>query len=363
MNLAKIENTLKAIKQVEKTHKGLGLVVDFILTNAFAKNGLILCGEYESGKSASALAVHGYLDYSKKILGTKTLYALGGENSQNFQKDMSNSFVYWTAEDLVQASDITLNNTLKVVCTLLDKHEIHYDVKGSFVKIENCYLSFVGCATFDVLQTLFKTREWIGNYAQRLMRYYVLPFLPFDAKKDNPSWTLNPKPFYEPISKVELDKTDKNYKDGLKLFNSQFEPKRAKINYENWLCGHALFNHRLKVEPEDYEILLLSYPNIRFEKWFAKRIKPSEPKIYDLDSAMLFAYCLKNQYQFGQLNTIDEIIEKFDLSEKTTRTLLSQNTFLDVFTLTHNQYAYLPNPRIWEYFKLQKDFIELCIKN
>jgi len=364
MNLNKIENTVKLIKQVEKTHRGLGLVCDFLEANAHAQNGLILCGEYETGKSASALGIHEFVDFPLKILGTKTISALADEKNQAIQKSMSNNRVYWTAEDLAYASEIVVSNTLKVVSALLDKHDLHHDVKGGFINLKNVKLTFVGCATYDILQLLFKTREWIGNYSQRLFRYYVLPFLPFIPIDQNPSYSLNPSPIYEDnLSKVKLDKLDINYKLGLKLFDSQFEPKRALINYERWLKGHALFNHRYNVEPEDFQVLLLNYPNLRFEKWFAKRVKPSEPKIYDLDSAMLFSYCLRNMYQFANANTIDAIKEKFDLSERTTRELLNNNPFLEPFILDHNKHAFIINNKVVEFFGKQRDFIEVCVNS
>lgn len=366
MRLERIDNTIRLIKQVENTHRGLGLAMDFTLSSVFGKVGLILCGLKETGKSASALATHSYLETKiYNLKGCATLASFGREEMATIQSNMSNNDVLWTCEDLVHAGEMALSNTLKIASALIDKGEVHYVTSQSYVAIGKCRLSFVGCATPDVLQILFNTREWQGNYSDRFFRYYILPFEEIvTIQKDNPNWKLNPLPLFHanPLD-VEMNVKLDNYKEATKLFGSQFNPKRAKLATDAWLSGHAILNGRMKVEQEDLDVLILSYPNIRVEKWFAKRFRPSMPKTYDLDSMMLFAYCLQNLYRLYEANTVSEISEVLDISEKTARELLTTNPYLQPLILAHNKHAWQLDPEVYKLFVKQKEFVIQCLIN
>jgi len=362
-----IENTSRLIKQVENTHIGLGLAIDFTIASSFGGLGLILCGLKETGKSASALASHEYLDMEAKIFNLKgcaTLASFGREEMATTQTSMSNNKVLWTCEDLVHAGEMALENTLKIASALIDKGEIHYVTSQSYVAIGKCKLSFVGCATPDVLQGLFNTRAWQGNYSDRFFRYYILPFEEVNIHKNNPSWKLNPPPLFkaDPLD-VEVDTRLKGYKDATKLFNSLFSPKRAKLACDAWLSGHAILNGRMHVVQEDLDILMLSYPNIRVEKWFAKRFRPSMPKTYNLDQLIMFAYCLQNLYRLYEANTVNEIAEVLDITETTARELLSSNSLLQPVILAHNKHAWQLDNEIYHMFIKQKEFVISCLMN
>ena len=365
MLLERIENTQRLIKQVEKSHKGLGLATDFMLSAIFGKVGVIACGLKETGKSTTALACHEYLEKKLfSIKGCNTLASFGREEMKVTQSNMSNNSVLWICEDLVHAGEMALENTLKIASALIDKGEIHYVTSQSFVAIGKCKLSFIGCATPDVLQGLFNTRAWQGNYSDRFFRYYVLPFEDVTIEKGLPSWKLNPAPLFgaDPLD-VEVDVKLDDYKKAVKLFNSQFNPKRAKLACDAWLSGHAILNGRMNVIQEDIDVLMLSFPNIRLEKWFAKRFRPSLPKIYNIDQLILFAYCLQNLYRLYEANTVAEICEVLDISDKTARELLNSNGYLQAITLAHNKHAYQLDPETYQYFIKQKEFIINCLVN
>lgn len=360
-----IENTSRLIKQVEESHRGLGLAMDFTIASALGQLGLILCGLKETGKSTSALANHNYLEQKIfNLKGCATLASFGREEMADTQHRMSNSKVLWTCEDLVHAGEMALSNTLKIASALIDKGEIHYVTSQSYVAIGKCKLSFIGCATPDVLQLLFNTREWQGNYSDRFFRYYILPFEEVDITKGLPSWKLNPPPLFhaDPLD-VEVDIRLGRYKEAIKLFNSLFSPKRAKLACDSWLAGHAILNGRMKVVKEDIDVLLLSYPNIRIEKWFAKRARPSLPKVYNLDQLIMFAYCLQNLYRLYEANTVVEISEVLDITEQTARELLSSNPYLSPVVLAHNKHAWQLQNKVYRMFIEQKEFVIKCLIN
>ena len=363
MDLAKIDNTKKLIQQVENTHRGLGLGMDFTLACIFGKVGLILCGLKETGKSTSALSIHKYLESQiYNIKGCATLASFGSEERKEMQAHMSNADVLWTCEDLIYAGEMALENTLKIASALIDKNEIHYVTSKSMVAIGNCKLSFVGCATPDVLQSLFHTMAWQGNYSDRFFRYYLLPFEEVNIKKGLPTWHLNPAPLYHanPLD-VEVNTKLEGYKEGVKLFNSLFSPRRAKLACDAWLSGHAMLNGRMKVVKEDIEVLMLNYPNIRLEKWFAKRLVPASPKIYNLSSIILFAYCLQNLYRLYDANTVIEIAEQLDITQTTARELLSSNQYLKPIILRHNKHVWQLDNEVYHFFIKQKEFVVKCL--
>jgi len=289
-----MENTIRIIRSVERTHKNLGLPVVFAKLIDLADMGLLIVGERGRGKGAildtiKQLRHRDVLEIARLTPAglAKVAEKLEGKSYTVVNPDLSSLHNPYLKEAAI--------NTL---AHLLFDRRMPQSWTGMYsFSIQHCVISFIGAVQPRLLRELNKLNDWESMYKDRFLRLYLFyPFGTPEYRKDSP----RVEPILIPQSSVdnvqipaEIRTMDgyNRLKDAIKFQTSE---GRCGMFADKLLQASAFLNCRDVVLKDDVYFLELFVPYLALEYWLSERETISEPFKLNANSYIMLFYLIEN---------------------------------------------------------------------
>jgi len=285
-DLEDIPNTVKIVHDVAESHFGLGTRIAFLKACDDGEQGVLQIGEKGVGKTKSLEAIERLDILQGREVFTRE-FTMAGTTTE-FNEIFTNNRVTWICKDLAKLSDIVRDNMLKVACSILTDNVCQVKTSMYDCNISNSRISWLGACTFEIFNEMWQSPLWIGNYMDRILRYFAFAF----KRKD-----INPKvPIIKAVKnydgKVEVKK-DALFDELVDCLEWQFTSERSFEYASRLLTGMARCNKRRYTTEADAKFLLLHSFNIEAEAWVGYRDTITSPLIINSDPLYVFSEALK----------------------------------------------------------------------
>jgi len=303
----------KLIKQVDKTHKGLGAMIAMNVICAKAKMCILNVAPAGCGKSVSTDAVTGMLGGEARRYTSLTLAGLKHEMDELKQFNG-----HMLIDDLGgEKSEWSRISTVTVLANLIYGHYVKKVTYTGVIGIENFY----GSASLNIqpilMQSIVGDSDWIAVIRDKVLRYYHLirPIKP-EAYLSNP--TIN---FTIPLQEV----TPPTHKGKLwyqliAIGLTQWSYGRILEYLPKLLKSCAALDGRTHVTQEDYHLLIKLMKPMQLERYLVTS--------YAFESGRAFennTYCILVELASHGQPTIEDICEDYKVSPETTTRLVQSS--------------------------------------
>jgi len=248
------------IRQVNRTHKGLGEMVAMNLITAKSKRCILNIGSRGTGKSTATNTVA----YLLKDRATKytSLTMAGLVRIQDTLKGFTGHIII---DDLgAEKSDWTRTATISTLATVVMEHSIHRITQTSETRITD----FNGSASLNIqpvlMTSLMQSDEWINVISDKILRQYHLirPIKPCKGFPNvNFDWGINIEQVDEP------KRASKEWYQLIQYGLSQWSNARCLQHIPEMLKAVAALDNRTKCKREDYEILAKLMSSMQLERF------------------------------------------------------------------------------------------------
>ena len=287
-----LHQTITIIKEVEKTHKNLGLPLIFAKMIDFSNLGLFLIAERGKGKTAILEALIGKPMQHRTILKVgaitfKGLKKIAYKLDRNTVTVINPDFSTLYSEYLREVA-VNLFSQLLYDHAISEMHTAQYDIE-----IEDCYISFLSGMQPQMYRTVSTLPTFESMYKDRFIRFFML--YPLGTPKYQPEPPKIKAPIiFEAISfdAVRIEPKilkHKLYKKLVKLMGWHTSEGRAEDYVQRLLKASAKINNRLYVTESDLKLLDLYQPYLMMEKWISERlVGVAEPLQFNPHSYVIF---------------------------------------------------------------------------
>lgn len=288
-----MENTIKILKQIERTHLNLGLPTIFAKLIDLSNLGLFLLAVRGKGKTAVLDTIRDYLRHRDIMQVSIISYA----GMQKMADKMSNRRITIINRDFSSFyTDYLKDVAINLMATLITDHALKADTGKYHMAIDDCVISFLSATQPQMLEKLNRIPTWESMYKDRFIRY---PFLYwFGSPEYREDYPVAPLIEITPsLSRVALPgsiKDEKNYDRMVAIIERQTSEGRCR-QYVEWLLkSHAALNGRDIVLKRDLEFLELFAGNLVLDSLLSLRERGvSRPLVFNSDSYIIFAHLLE----------------------------------------------------------------------
>lgn len=291
-----MENTLKVIKQVERTHKNLGLPVIFAKLVDISYLGLFISGHRSTGKGAILHCIEQLRHRDVMKITRITPAGLARE-----AKTMSNRRITIINPDFSSFYTRYLKDAgINLISYLISEHSVpkswtakyHYD-------ITDCWISFLTSTQPSMLRRINRLPSWESMYRDRFIRFHMLfPYGSPDYIEDYPTVPTLTFELGNIETDVAIPKTVKHMKEYVRVktvLQRQTSIGRSGIYLNRLLKAHAFFNNRDTVAPKDVQFLCLFLPYLIIDYLLSERIRISAPLRFNPDAYLMFFYLIEHE--------------------------------------------------------------------
>lgn len=250
----------KLIRQVDKTHKGLGAMIAMNVICAKAKMCILNIAPAGCGKSVSTDAVTGMLGEVGRRYTSLTLAGLKHE-----MDELRQYTGHMLIDDLGgEKSEWARVSTLTVLANLVYGHFIRKVTYTGVIGIENFY----GSASLNIqpilMQSIVGDSDWIAVIRDKVLRYYHL-IRPLKPKM----YLNNPAVNYTiPLQEVEMKKyTGKLWYQLVAIGLTQWSYGRILEYLPKLLKACGALDGRHYVTQEDYRLLAKLMKPMQLERY------------------------------------------------------------------------------------------------
>ena len=304
----------RIIKDVNKTHKGLGQMVGMEILTAKARKTLLKVAPAGCGKSAVSDAVSMMLYGENKKFTSITLAGL-----MRLKESFSGYSGHIIIDDLgAEKSMWSRISTITVLANLVHTHFVHKVTHSGEVKIED----FQGSVSLNIqpviLNSLVQSDEWISVVRDKVMRYYHL------NRPINPTVKA---PYVEvvkttPIENVKMaEYRGKLWYDLVAITLNQWSYARVLEHVPDLLKACAVIDGRTKVKITDYRILIKILQPMQLEPYLVDT--------YGFESGRVFnnnLYCILVELATFGNPTVQQICYDYKVSRSTADRLIERES-------------------------------------
>jgi len=303
-----IENTLKIIEAIERTHKNLGVPAVLMKLVDLMDIGGFLIASRGHGKTTVLKAVeklrHRDVLYINVITPAGAKRIAGRLNNGNLtiiNRDFSSFY-----------TDYLKDAGVNFIANLITEHGIRSTTGQYNVDIENCHIAFLSAMQPNMLKAVSKLPSWDSMYKDRFLRIFLLyvrgPTRPTPLEPEPPQIEIY---MGNPDIPEKLKKT-RAYKRMLKIFIAQTSENRGPLLLNEMLRASARLNNRDIVVKGDIEFLdkaaIYFIPDIML----TERETVGSPLVFNDDAFLILEYLIKMREA-----TKKELAEYFSVSYST----------------------------------------------
>jgi len=299
------------IKQVNRTHKGLGPLIAVNILTAKAKKTILNVAPAGCGKSVSS-------DSSAKILQERsrryTSMTLAG--LMRVAKEFTEFDGHIVIDDLgAEKSLWSRISTITVLANLVYGHHIHKITHSYDFTIND----FRGSVSMNIqpvlLNSLVQDDEWVSVVRDKVIRYYHLirPTKPKPQPPDiNFSWGI-------PLQDVGLAKyKGKLWYQLVAIGLTQWSYARVQEHLPDLLRACSALDDRRKVNITDYKLLIKLLQPLQLERYLVATYGFEQGRVFDNN-----LYCLLVEFaSFGEPSLM-QICEDYKVSPSTSESLIA----------------------------------------
>lgn len=288
-----MENTISVIKQVELTHKNLGIPVVLSKLIDLSNLGMFIVAERGRGKGAILEAIK-QLRHRETIEITRITPA----GLVKIAEQLSNREITLINPDISSLYTPYLKETvINTLSHLIFDRRMPQSWTGQYAyKIENCTISFLAGVQPKLLRELNKMPDWESMYKDRFLRLCLIyPFgTPVYIKKYpqlKPIQIL--KSAREDVVIPDFITDDPEYRRLKQIMSFQTSEGRSGIYLDRLLQSSAYFNCREAVIKEDLEFLSIASIYFLLDYWLSDRASISESFKFDPSSYIMLFYLIQ----------------------------------------------------------------------
>lgn len=290
-----MENTLKIIRQVERTHRNLGLPVTFAKLVDLSNLGLFIAGRRSSGKGAILNSIK--LLRHRNVMEITRITPAG---LAKVAKDMNNTT--WT---IINPDFSTFYTTylkdagINLIAHLISEHRMpkSWTAKYSY-DITDCVISFLSAIQPKLLRRVNALGGWESMYKDRYLRLHML--YPYGTPKYVEPYPSLPTLTFElgnPEVDVAIPRSVRRMKEYIRLkavLQRQTSEGRCGIYLNRLLKAHAYLNNRDTVAPKDVQFLALFIPYLLIDYILSSRRNVSASLKFNADAYHVFFYIIEH---------------------------------------------------------------------
>lgn len=300
------------IRQVNKTHKGLGPLVAINIVGAKAKRCILTVAPAGCGKSAATNTVY-------KTLKDRTLRydSITFASLHKLGDKFTNYDGHIIIDDLgAERSLYARLSTITTFANLVHTHHAIKETQGYGVDIKNFYGSIAMNIQPVLMNSLVQNEDWIAVVRDKTLRYYHLQ-RPLKPEMKTPKIKLN---WGEPIEQIKMTKTLGGPYWQLEAMGlTQWSHARCLEHIPALLKACASLDDRDAVNSSDYRLLtkllrpmqlersIINTSGFEYGRWFENNY-----------------YCVLVELLSHKPCTIDTICEDYKIPPTTVTRLLEQ---------------------------------------
>lgn len=304
------------VKDINKTHKGLGTMVAMEVLTAKAKKTLLKIAPAGCGKSATSDAVSSILFGRNKKFTSITLAGL-----IRLRDEFTGYDGHVIIDDLgAEKSQWSRTSTITVLANLVHTHFVHKVTHGYDLTLTD----FNGSVSLNIqpvlLNTLVQTDDWIAVVRDKVLRYYHL-MRPRTPRSEPPHVKID---WGIPLHKVHLG----TYKGKLwyqlvAITLMQWSYARVIEHLPHLLKACASLDGRDKVKVADYNILIKLLQPMQLEPYLITS--------YGFETGRIFnnnLYCILVELASFHEPSIQQICLDYKIAHSTAERLIkAQDTW------------------------------------
>lgn len=290
-----MENTLKVIKQIERTHKNLGLPTIFAKLVDISYLGLFIVGHRSTGKGA---ILHCIENLRHRDLMKITRITPAGLSRE--AKTMSNRRMTIINPDFSSFYTTYLKDAgINLISYLISEHGVPKSWTAKYnYDITDCWISFLSSTQPRMLRSINRLPSWESMYQDRFIRLHML--YPYGTPHYIEKYPTVPQLTFElgNTDNIAIPKTVKEMKEYVRVryaLMRQTSKGRSSIYVDRLLKAHAFINNRDTVAPKDMKFLCLFLPYLIIDYLLSDRISISSPLKFNADAYILFFYLVEHQ--------------------------------------------------------------------
>jgi len=288
-----IENTVKIIERVEKTHKNLGVPLVFCKVVDLANLGCFLVASRGKGKTTVLKTLADKLRHRDVLVISSITYA----GLKNLSRLLSNNSLTLINKDFSSFySDYLKDVGVGLIASLITDHTVRSSTGTYKVSIVNCYVSFLSATQPQMIRSLSKLPTWESMYKDRFLRFYMLytrgspKYVPYEP--DVPQVEINTE--VDTITIPSSIRKDYRYRRMLRIFQEQTSEGRCRLHLDTLLKAHAALNCRDAVVTADLDFLSRCALFLVMDYLLSERASVSSPPIFDDDAYTILEYMMEH---------------------------------------------------------------------
>ena len=299
------------IRNINKTHKGLGPLIAINLVGAKAKRCVLNIAPAGCGKSASTDIVSELTKgYSRKFT---SLTLAGLMKIKDEFNDYNGNIII---DDLGAEKSIwARTSTVTVLATLVHTHYVYKITNAGILQISN----FQGSASLNIqpvlMSALVQEEDWIAVVRDKVLRNYhtIRPLVPKDyIPKIKFDWGL-------PLDRINKPKhKGKLWYQLIAIGLTQWSYARCLEHIPQMLRACAAIDDRTDVTQDDYRILIKLLRPMQLERYIVESYGFEEGRSFKNST-----YCILVELISHGEPTIQDICEDYKISPATVERLIT----------------------------------------
>jgi len=299
------------IKQVNKTHKGLGPLIAINILAAKAKKTILNVAPADCGKSTATDTVYALLkDRAKKYT------SINITGLQKIMKELDHTDKHIVIDDLGGEKSVwSREATITILANLVYGHNMDKPTQGMRIVIED----FRGSVSLNIqgviLHSLVASDDWIAVVRSKVIRYYHL-IRPTKVNLTLPNVNII---WGEELQNINLPKYKGKLWYQLEAIGlTQWGHSRVIEHLTDLLKACAALDNRTKVGQADYKLLIKLLQPLQLERYLITTYGFEQGRVYDHN-----LFCLLVEFASFNEPTLLQICEDYKISPSTAESLIS----------------------------------------
>ena len=299
----------RLIKQVDKTHRGLGAMIAMNLIASKAKICVLNVAPAGCGKSVTTDTITLMLGDTAHKYTSLTLAGL-----KNICEELNQFNGHVTIDDLgSEKSEWSRVSTVTVLATLVYTHHVKKVTQGYVLQLENFY----GSASLNIqpilMQSIVGDNDWIAVIRDKVLVYYHL------IRPTNPKPMLDTPTIDKSVSIIDVaHPTHKGrlYYQLVAIGLTQWSYGRVIEYIPRLLKACAALDKRTHVTQEDYRLLIKLMKPLQLQRYLITSFGFESGRVFDNN-----LYCMLVEIATHGNPSIETICEDYKISPQTVERL------------------------------------------
>ncbi len=247
---ATLEESIKIIKSVEQTHKGLGVPVLFTFLTVLARKGLFLIASRGNGKGASISSIE---QFDRNPQYRCSIFE--SVNYTDFKKQLHgkvhNKTLLWKIPEYSTLSKYNRSIFLPMISQLISDHRYIKNItENFFIDIQDCYcIGLIGIQPLKMQRMMIEDDTMESLVTDRFIKFILVNPLRSedDYYEGHPKFTV---PLGEILKRRDKIKSETSFKQSKSLFRMQVSIGRTKQFAIEYMKAFCMLEGYEKITPE-----------------------------------------------------------------------------------------------------------------